>query len=139
MRPLPSVIFMSNTDVVRIHDMAIAQLGGRQGIHNFGLLESAVNHPWMILEFGSNEAREMHNLAAAYFFHIIKNHPFVDGNKRTGLLTALEFMYRNDFEIDGKFENLYEDLYQLALNTAMSRVNKEEIASFFKKVMKEIK
>lgn len=138
MRPYFLVVFMSLENVVEIHDMAINRFGGRSGIHNKGLLESAVNHPWMVLEFGSEEDLEIYNLAAVYFFHIIKNHPFVDGNKRTGVLTAIDFLFVNGYELDGNFEYLYESLYQLALNTAMSKASKEEIASFFKQVIKKI-
>jgi death-on-curing protein len=128
------IIFISLSDVIRIHDMVISQFGGRRGIHNLGLLESAINHPWMIIEFGSDEDHEIPNLAAAYFFHIIKNHPFIDGNKRTGLLMALEFMYRNGFELEENFEGLY----QLALDTATSKINEKEVAAFFKRTMKKI-
>jgi death-on-curing protein len=136
---LHSVIgFISLADVVRTHEMVINRFGGRSGIRDIGLLESAIHHPWMMLEFGSEEDHEISQLAAAYFFHIIKNHAFVDGNKRTGLLTAVNFIFANGFELDQRIEGLYDDLYRLALDTAMSRVNKDEIASFFKKVMRRI-
>jgi death-on-curing protein len=137
MKPYLFVIFMSLDDVIRIHDMVINRFGGRPDIHDQKLLESAVNHLWMIIEFGSEEDHEIYNLAAVYFYHLIKNHPFVDGNKRTGLMTTLEFFYRNGFESTPHFEDLYEVLYQLAIDTAASRVKKEDIASFFKKIMKK--
>jgi len=139
MKPHLFLIFMNLADVVRIHDMVISRFGGRPGLHDHGLLESAINHPWMIIEFGNEKEQEISNLAAAYFFHIIKNHPFLDGNKRTGLLTAIEFMYRNGFEVKGTFGETYENLYQLSLTTALSQTNQKEIAIFFKKIMKKIK
>lgn len=129
------IIFMSYSEIVHIHNTAIIRFGGRRGIHDKGLLESAINHPEMMIEFGNDEDYKIHNLAAGYFFHIIKNHPFIDGNKRTGLLTALEFMYRNGFELKTNFQ----DLYQLALETASSQISEKEVAIFFKKVMKKIK
>ncbi len=134
MKPYLFIIFMSSADVLRIHEMVINEFGGRGGIHSLGLLDSAVYHPWMIIEFGTDEEQRIHNLAAAYFFHIIKNHPFIDGNKRTGLLTSIEFMYINGYELDGEFD----DLYQLAVETAASHVKEAEIAAFFKKVIKKI-
>ena len=129
------IIFMSYSEIVYIHNTAITRFGGRHGIHDKNLLESAINHPEMMIEFGNDEDYKIHNLAAGYFFHIIKNHPFIDGNKRTGLLTALEFMYRNGFELKTNFQ----DLYQLALETASSQISEKEVAIFFKKVMKKIK
>ncbi len=61
--------------------------------------------------------------------------PILDGNKRAGLPTAVEFLSRNGFELEVDFE----ELYQFALNTAVSRVNKKEIAALFRKVIKETK
>lgn len=87
------------------------------------------------MDDGSKQDQKNHTLAAAYFFHIIKNHPFVDGNKRTGLMTALEFIDRNGFECNASDEKLYK----LSLDTAVSQINKEKIAVFFKKYMKKIK
>ena len=54
----------------------------------------------MILAYGNLEEQEITYLAAVYFFHIIKNHPFIDGNKRTGLLTALKFLAQNGYDIE---------------------------------------
>lgn len=82
---------MDIEDAIRIHNTVIDNYGGRAGIHNRGLLESAVNHPWHSIEYGAAADCKIYNLAAIYFFHIIKNHPFIDGNRRTGLLTTLEF------------------------------------------------
>lgn len=124
-------VLMSVSDVIRLHDMVIDRFGGKEGIHSAGLLESAINHPWMILEFGEESERQISFLAATYFFHIIKNHPFVDGNKRTGLLTTLEFVYRNGFHLEADFDILYD----LSLKTASSNINKEEVSVFFKKTI----
>ncbi len=62
-------------------------------------------------------------------FHIIKNHPFIDGNKRTGTLAAIVFMENNDYQIKPTFK----DLYQLAIDTANSKLSKQKISKFFKK------
>ena len=126
------ISFVSATDILEMHDMIIQQLGGRSGVYNEGLLESAANQPLMILSYGRIEEQEITYLAATYFFHIIKNHPFVDGNKRTGLLTALKFLAKNGYEIEVSDETVYDDLYQLTIDTATSKKSKEEIAAFFK-------
>jgi death-on-curing protein len=64
-------------------------------------------------------------MAAAYLFHIVKNHPFVDGNKRTGLLCALIFLDVNGIAIDKPAD----DLYELALSVAEGRADKAAIAA----------
>lgn len=79
-----SCVFLNIEDVIRMHDKVIDEYGGKAGIHNKGLLESAITHPWRIMEYGNAKDRAIYNLAAAYFYHLIKNHPFLDGNKRTG-------------------------------------------------------
>jgi death-on-curing family protein len=61
----------------------------------------------------------------------MKNHPFNDGNKRTGLLTAIKFLVKNGYEFEKSSETTYDDLYQLAIDTADSRKNKNDIAAFF--------
>jgi death on curing protein len=125
------ISFVSVTDVIYMHDMVIEELGGHSGIHDEGLLESAVNQPLMVFEYDSGEEQEITYLAAVYFFHIIKKHPFLDGNKRTGLLTALKFLAKNGYEFESS-ERLYDDPYQLAIETAASNKSKDEIAAFFK-------
>jgi death-on-curing protein len=126
------ISFVSVADVHEMHDLVIQQLGGHAGVYNEGLLESAVNQPLMILSYGSTEQQDITYLAATYFCHIIKNHPFVDGNKRTGLLTALKFLAKNGYEIEVSAATIYDDLYQLAIDTAASKKSKEEISAFFK-------
>jgi death-on-curing protein len=139
MKIFSAISFVSLSEVIDIHEYVINRFGGRAGIHDQRLLESAINYPLMMIEFGDEEDCEEYNLAAAYFFHIIKNHPFLDGNKRTGLMTALDFFDRNGFVAleKKKPEYLFEELYELALNTAMSQVHEKEIAAFFRKIIKK--
>ncbi len=124
-------------EVIRIHDSLIKEFGGREGILNRGLLESAVNHPLNIWLYGNRNDRKIYNFAAAYFYHIIKNHPFIDGNKRTGLLTAVEFIYNNGYELKKQYRDM-DSLYQLAIDTASSKLTIKDIANFFKKAIKKI-
>lgn len=67
------------------------------------------------------------NWPAAYFFYIIKNHPFVDGNKRTGLLTAITFLEINNYSTDYEMESLYE----LTLDVADSRLTLDDVTQYF--------
>jgi death on curing protein len=78
--------------VLAIHDEQLAEHGGGAGVRDEGLLESALSRPKNL--FGYEEAG-ISQLAAAYAFGICKNHPFVDGNKRTSLVVAELFLALN--------------------------------------------
>ncbi len=119
--------FISIQDVSRIHDNVIAQYGGLAGIRDYNLLASAVAQPQMFI-FGSYIHVGIFDMAAAYFFHIIKNHPFLDGNKRTGVLATLTFLEKNGIIIETDFDSLVN----LALETASADISKEHIAQFLK-------
>ena len=67
-------------------------------------------------------------MAAAYLFHLVQNHPFIDGNKRIGLETALLFLALNDCSIEVEDDKLIE----LVLSTAQGRTTKIDIAQFFR-------
>lgn len=86
-------------EILEIHDDQIKRYGGITGIRDVGLLESALAMP-----ASSFDGRYLHSdlfeIAAAYLFHITKNHPFVDGNKRVGAVAALVFLSLNDIEIE---------------------------------------
>jgi death-on-curing protein len=124
-----TIVLITVAGAMRFHDIAITRYGGLPGIRDFGLLESAVHQPLMILEFGSSEERTVPYLAAAYSFHIIKNHPFLDGNKRTGVITAAVFLAQNGFSL----EISYDELYQLAIDTATSKVHTSHIAAIIQR------
>ena len=83
--------------VVAIHDEQLAIHGGASGLRDEGMLESALDRPrnkW------AYEGAELPELAAAYAYGIARNHPFVDGNKRTSLLVLYTFLGVNGFDFD---------------------------------------
>ena len=82
--------------IIAIHDEQIAAHGGRPGIRDAGLLSSALVSPKHKLKYGDPS---VFDLAAAYAYGIIRNHPFVDGNKRTGFLVAYVFLNINGWEL----------------------------------------
>ena len=83
--------FLTLDDVIEIHGEMIARYGGSDGIRDKGLLESAVATPQA--SFGGDYVHtDVFEMAAAYLFHIVKNHPFIDGNKRTGAMAAFVFL-----------------------------------------------
>ena len=96
-------------------------------MRDLGLLESAVAQPQA--SFGGQMLHEFpFEMAAAYLFHIVQNHPFLDGNKRAGAVAALAFLDLNGIEIDAPKGSLYE----LTLSVATSQAGKAEIAEFFR-------
>ena len=82
--------------IIAIHDEQIAVHGGSPGIRDAGLLSSALARPKHKLNYGDPS---VFDLAAAYAYGIIRNHPFVDGNKRTGFLVAYVFLNINGWEL----------------------------------------
>lgn len=67
-------------------------------------------------------------MAAAYLFHIVQNHPFLDGNKRTGVVAAIVFLYLNDVDINAD----EEQLEKLVLDVARGTAGKDAVADFFR-------
>lgn len=121
--------FLTIKMVVTLHDKAIARFGGNPGIRDWGLLDSAIAQPRLKL-FGSYVHDDVFMMAAAYCFHIIKNHAFFDGNKRTGILSAIVFLEKNGITVHENFELLYA----FAIKVAESHYSKEAIAQFFRKI-----
>lgn len=109
------------------HAEQIANYGGETGIRDVGLLESALAQPEMQFD-GQYLHTDLFEMAAAYLYHIVLNHPFLDGNKRVGLEAALVFL-----EINGQTIHATDDeLVDLTLRTAQSLTTKAEIAEFFR-------
>jgi death-on-curing protein len=121
--------FLTVEDVVEIHALQFERFGGSAGIRDQGLLESAVAQPQMT--FGGQFVHaDLFAMAAAYLFHLVQGHAFVDGNKRVGLLAALVFLDINGISIERGSETLYE----LTLAVAEGRTDKEEVAGVLRRV-----
>src|SRR5437870_1311193 len=78
--------------VLMLHEQSLAQFGGSAGVRDEGLLDSALGRPQHRFAYGKPT---LFNLAANYAFGLVKNHPFIDGNKRTGFIVALTFLEFN--------------------------------------------
>ena len=123
------VEFLSVPTVVRIHEESLARFGGSEGVRDQGLLESAVAQA--IASFGGVYLHEdLFAMAAAYLFHIVKNHQFVDGNKRAGLGAALAFLAGNGVSIEDPTPLLYE----ATMAVAEGRLDKKGLATLLRKV-----
>jgi death-on-curing protein len=121
------VLFLTLDDIIESHQNQIDTYGGSHGIRDIGLLESAIAQPEA--SFGGRYLHaDIFEMAAAYLYHLVMNHPFVDGNKRVGLEAALIFLEINN-------ENLKasdQELIDLVLKTTAGQVGKREIAEFFR-------
>lgn len=121
--------FLDLERVLRTHVSLIERYGGAQGVRDVGLLHSAIAMPQA--SFGGELLhKDLFEMAAAYLYHIVQNHPFVDGNKRTGAACAIIFLAINNIEIEGDEEELVE----LTLAVAQSQAGKQQIAEFFRKI-----
>jgi len=121
--------FLTIDDVLDIHSRQIAGFGGSEGIRDRGLLESAIATPQA--SFGGKFAHsDFYEMAAAYAFHIAENQPFIDGNKRTGLLCALVFLDINGITIDVPHKRLYNAM----IDIAEKKMDKQGLAKLFKKI-----
>jgi death-on-curing protein len=87
--------------VLAIHDEQIAEHGGASGIRDSGLLDSALARPVNLAAYGEPDVSE---LAAAYAFGIVKNHPFVDGNKRVAFVVMRTFLLLNGSDLSAEPE-----------------------------------
>ena len=105
-------VFLDVEDVLLIHEEQLARYGGAAGIRDRALLESAVAMPRATGGEFAHEDRFA--MAAAYAFHIAQNQPFVDGNKRTGLLAALVFLELNGVVIADPGGRLYDAMMAVA-------------------------
>lgn len=120
--------FLTTEMVQTIHEDQIQRYGGTPGLRDMGLLESAVAMPQA--GFGGQYFHtDLFEMAAAYFFHLIKNHPFMDGNKRVGAMAAYAFLELNGKSLDAP-EKEFGDL---ALAVAGGKLAKSAVAEFFRK------
>ena len=87
--------WLTKEDVLRAHSRELQIFGGAPGVRDDGALESALGRP---LNKWQYENVELPELAAAYAFGIVRNHPFVDGNKRAGFVAMLGFLLLNRIE-----------------------------------------
>jgi len=123
-----SPLFLGLEEVLEIHHDQITRYGGTEGIRDLGLLQSALAMP----QAGAGNQyfhADLFEMAAAYLFHVVRNHPFVDGNKRTGVTAALVFLEMNGIEIRASDEALVKTVLALA----EGKLQKGALAEFFRR------
>ena len=126
MKPAP--LFLSFEEALEIQRYQIEHFGGDPGLRDAALLRSALAVP--SATFGGQFLHAgIEEMAAAYLFHIAKDHPFVDGNKRTGAMAALVFLELNGYD----FTATNDELADAVLKTAGGEESKAELTAFFRK------
>ncbi|MCP3985376.1 MAG: type II toxin-antitoxin system death-on-curing family toxin [bacterium] len=120
-------LFLTLDEALGIHADQIRRYGGHPGLRDPALLQSALGMPETTFE-GEFLHGTLFEMAAAYLFHIARNHPFIDGNKRTALMCALVFLGLNDWRLEADTEALYG----LVDGAAAGSVDKAEVAVFLR-------
>lgn|SRR5574341_180173 len=125
--------YLQLDEVLRIHERAIRQYGGSPELADLGRLESALATPQQTV-FGEDLYPDLASKAAILFYLLIKNHAFVDGNKRTGFLCLLRFLHLNGYGLDATNDELYE----FTIAVATSKLDKDQITRWIQIRMREL-
>lgn len=120
-------VWIHEETVLAIHSRQIAEHGGSDGVRDQGLLQSALARPQNLLTYGENV--DIAALGASYAYGIAKNHPFIDGNKRTALVVMRTFLAANGEE----FKASQQDKYVTILKLAEGSLEEDELAEWVRK------
>lgn len=120
-------VFLSLAEVLEIHRDQLERYGGHTGLRDLGLLQSALAMPDAGLG-GRYLHGDLSEMAAAYLFHIVPNHPFIDGNKRTGAAAAIVFLSLNGIELVANGTQLEK----IVLAVAQGKAGKDAVAGFLR-------
>jgi len=122
---MPKLTFLNLGEVLEIHRDQIVRYGGLPGLRDLDLLKSAVAMSQATFD-GTFLHTDIFEMAAAYLFHIVGNHPFLDGNKRVGTAACLVFLELNGYEFTAPEKELVEIVFALA----RGEVSKADITIF---------
>lgn len=125
---MPEIIWLLEETVIAIHHRQIAEHGGREGLRDEGLLASALARPQNLLAYAEPQS-DLAALAAAYAFGIARDHPFLDGNKRTALVAARTFLLLNGANLEAGQDEKFLTFLQMAAGS----LTEEELANWIRK------
>jgi death-on-curing protein len=106
------IVWIDEREVQILHDSLVARFGGGEGLRDAALLKSALARPPQRLAYGDRP--DLIQLAAAYTAGLVGNHPFVDGNKRTGFLIGILFLELNGYQFTAREEEAAQAVLGLA-------------------------
>ena len=110
--PKKEPLWIGLRDALSLQDRLLALDAGAPGVRSQSLLESALARPRQLYAYG--ESSDIGDLTAAYTFGIVRNHPFIDGNKRTGFVVGVLFLELNGYQFTASEEDATEAVLQLA-------------------------
>jgi death-on-curing protein len=119
-------VWIDERDALTLHDRLLALHGGAVGLRDDGLLKSALARPQQ--HFAYAESPDIVDMAAAYTSGIVRNHPFVDGNKRTGFVVGVLFLELNGY----RFNASEEDAAQMVLELASGNLEEAGYIAFLR-------
>ena len=125
---MAQIVWLLEETVIAIHHRQISEHGGTEGLRDEGLLASALTRPQNVLAY-AQPPRDLAALAAAYAYAIARNHPFVDGNKRTALVAARTFLLLNGVNLEANQDEKYLTFLQLAQGI----LSEEQLADWIRK------
>jgi death-on-curing protein len=117
--------WLTREECLALHEMMLSQYGGSEGLRDENMLESALAKPRQLFAYGKPT---MSDLAASYIFGLVKNHPFIDGNKRTGFMLGAGFLERNGYE----FHASEAEAVVRTLALAAGEMSESEFAAWLK-------
>lgn len=129
---MSGILFLTLDEVFELHLKQIELFGGSAGLRDRGLLESAIAQPGQTFG-GAHLHEDIAAMAAAYLFHIVSNHPFVDGNKRTGFLVGVLFLEMNRARLSA----IEEDATQAVLGLAAGTLDETAFAAWLRANVKK--
>ena len=125
---MDQIVWLLEETAIAIHQRQISEHGGIEGLRDEGLLASALARPQNLLAY-AQPPPDLAALAAAYAYGIARDHPFVDGNKRTALVAARTFLLLNGVNLEASQDEKYLTFLQLAQGT----VTEEQLADWIRK------
>lgn len=125
---MAQIVWLLEETVIAIHQRQISEHGGSEGLRDERLLASALARPQNVLAY-AQPPPDLAVLAAAYAYGIARNHPFVDGNKRTALVAARTFLLLNGVNLEANQDEKYLTFLQLAQGTG----TEEQLADWIRK------
>lgn len=125
---MAQIVWLLEETALAIHQRQISEHGGIEGLRDEGLLASALARPQNLLAY-AQPPPDLAALAAAYAYGIARDHPFVDGNKRTALVAARTFLLLNGVNLEASQDEKYLTFLQLAQGT----VTEEQLADWIRK------
>ena len=126
-----SIVWLNTEIVTAINLRQLAEHGGGAGLREAGLLDSALQRPINKAQYGEPH---LGDLAAAYAYGIARNHPFIDGNKRTALVASFTFLYLNGYLVNTtQVQNV-----RVFLELASGTLSEDQLSGWFKSNLKKL-